>query len=319
MKLMYFTDPHFASQGPISRKDDYMATVFNKLDEIKGLIKKESCEALLVSGDWFHLKAANKTTYALVNSLTDYFKSLDVPIVGIFGDHDVPDRLEASVAHQPLGALVRAVGIKMLDKSWFYPIGDGVVISGASKTADYESDITNYVPQAPKEGTKLLIHMCHGDLYPNRPVYEPWTSYEALKDSPAGITLRGHIHRNDGVVQVGKTKIVGIGSLTRGTFNTDSINRRPSVAVITTETKEVKVIELKSAPKSEDIFDLEKREKEDRAEDAITALGQLIRSESEGIELNGPESIRHAVRVARIDEKVKSTALDLLDRAEAVV
>ncbi len=317
MKLMYFTDPHFASQGPISRKDDYMATVFNKLTEIRELMKKERCTALLVSGDWFHLKAANKTTYALVNSLVDYFKSLNTYIVGIYGDHDVPDRLESSVDNQPLGALVRGADIKLLSKGQVFDLGNGVFITGAPKTLDYESDISNYVPES--AGSSVHIHMVHGDLYPNRPVYDPWTPYSALSESPAHITLRGHIHRNDGVVQVGKTKIVGIGSLTRGTFNTDSINRRPSVAVITTETKDVKVIELKSAPKSEDIFDFEKREKEDKAEDAILALGQLIRSESQGIELNGPESIRHAVRTASIDEKVKSTALDLLDRAEAVV
>jgi exonuclease SbcD len=315
MKLLYLTDPHFSAYNPIARTDNYMETCFLKLEEVKEISKKEKCEALLVSGDWYHLKSWTKNPYLLTNRLIDYFKSLKFPIFGIYGDHDLTDRNATNLDRQPLSTLAKGAGIILLNKGQVITPGDGVYITGAPKTDEYESDITNYVPEK-IEGSKLHIHMVHGDLYPSKPVYEPWTSYESLKDSPADITLRGHIHRNDGIVQVGKTKIVGIGSLTRGTFNTDSVNRRPSVAVIETDKKTIKVIELKSAPESKDIFDFDKKELADKAETEINRLSMLIKHESTNQELQGPEQVFDEVRkLKNIDEKVKTTALKLLETA----
>jgi DNA repair exonuclease SbcCD nuclease subunit len=320
MKIIYFTDPHHASVGPRMRIDDYMQTTFNKLDEIKTIAKKEKCEALLVSGDWFNLKAQNRNPYVLVNRLIDYYKSLGIPIYGIFGDHDLADRCEENLERQPLGALVRGAGIQLLSKGDEIELESGVFVTGAPKTDPYEEDITNYVPTKPLRATKSWMHLVHGDLYPKRPVYEPHTLYSALKDSQADFTLRGHIHRNDGIVQVGKTKIVGIGSLTRGTFNTDSISRRPSIAVINTDGNAVKVIELKSAPKTEDIFDLVNYEKQEKASAEIDKLGDLIKQESAGIEVNSLDGIKQLIKESKtIDSKVKDECFKLLDKAEEFV
>ena len=161
--------------------------------------------------------------------------------------------------------------------------------------------------------------MVHGDLYPKRPVYEPWTSYDSLRNSPADITLRGHIHQDDGIIQVGKTKIVGIGSLTRGTFNTDSINRQPSVAIINTDTKNIKVIPLKSAQPANKIFDFENKKIVEQAEVEIDRLAQLIKTESLNQQLTGPEQVIEEVRRLKIDENVKATALNLLEKAREFV
>ncbi len=314
MNILYFTDPHFCAYNPVARTDNYLETTFNKLDEIKTIAKKEKCEVLLVSGDWYHLKSWHKNPYLLTNRLIDYFKSLSVPIYGIYGDHDLSARDVINLERQPLGTLAKGANIRLINKGENFDLGGAVYVTGAPKTDEYESDITNYVPN--DLGAKFHIHMVHGDLYPSKPVYEPWTSYDSLKDSPADLTLRGHIHRNDGIIQVGKTKIVGIGSLTRGTYNTDAINRRPSVAIINTETKEIKVIELKSAPEAKDIFDFEKKEALDKAEFEIDKLSALIKHESTNQELQGPEQVFEEVKkIKGIDEKVRATALRLLETA----
>ncbi len=292
-----------------------METTFNKLDEIRGISKSEGCDALLISGDFFNFKSWLRNNYLLTNKLTDYFLSLNIPCFGIIGDHDVPDRREESIDRQPIGALARGARIRLLSKGEEVELEKGVFITGSPKTDNYEEDLSNYLPSRPK-GAKLLIHMVHGDLYPKKPVYEPWTPYSALKDSNADITLRGHIHADANVVEVGKTRIIGIGSLTRGTFNTDSINRRPKVAIITTETKDINVIELKSAPKTEDIFDLEKHDKLERAELEIDHLAALIQQESKNIELNGLDSIRSAIRDLKIAQPIKDTCNRILDKSE---
>jgi DNA repair exonuclease SbcCD nuclease subunit len=315
MNLLYLTDPHFSAYNPIARTDNYMETCFLKLEEVREISKNGECDALLVSGDWYHLKSWTKNPYLLTNKLIGYFKSLGIPIYGIYGDHDLTDRNVTNLDRQPLGTLAKGAGINLLNKGETVQIGKGVWVTGSPKTDEYEADTTNYVPKS-IEGAKCHIHMVHGDLYPSKPVYEPWTSYDSLRDSPADITLRGHIHRDDGIVEVGKTKIVGIGSLTRGTFNTDSVNRRPSVAIIETNKKIIKVIELRSAPEAKDIFDFEKKEAADKAEAEIDRLSELIKFESKNQELQGPEQVFEEVRkLKNVDEKIKTTALKLLETA----
>jgi DNA repair protein SbcD/Mre11 len=319
MNLLYLTDPHFSAYNPLSRKDNYMQTCFLKLEEVREISKREKCEALLISGDFFHLKSWMKNPYLLTNKLIEYFTSLRIPIFGIYGDHDLSDRNAINLDRQPLGTLVRGAGIELIDKGGMVTLGDGIYVTGSPKTDLYESDITNYVPEE-ITGAKYHIHMVHGDLYPSKPVYEPYTLYESLISSPANLTLRGHIHRNDGIVQVGKTSIVGIGSLTRGTFNTDSINRRPSVAIIDTTNDSVKIIELKSAPEARDIFDFDKKEAIEKAEQEIDRLSDLIKFESKNQELQGPEAVIEEVRKLKgIDEKVKNKALQLLETAREFV
>jgi DNA repair exonuclease SbcCD nuclease subunit len=294
-----------------------METCFLKLEEIKDIAKKEKCEGVLISGDFFHLKSWHKNPYLLTSRLIDYFDSLDVNIYGIYGDHDLSDRCEDNLDRQPLGMLKKLVNkFYLLRKDEPIFLGDGVRITGSSKTDNYEEDLTNYVPKK-LDGAKCHIHLVHGDLYPSQPVYAPFTLYSQLKDSPADITLRGHIHRNDGIVQVGKTQIVGIGSLTRGTFNTDAINRRPSVAIIDTDTKKIKVIELKSAPNVKDIFDFEKKEAIEKAELEIDKLSLLIKQESTNQELMGPQAVFEEIKKLKsIAEDVRTVALQLLEKAQ---
>jgi DNA repair exonuclease SbcCD nuclease subunit len=316
VRILYFTDPHFSAVTPFARLDDYMATTFNKLDEIRLIVKKEKCDAFFVSGDWYNLKSWHRNPYLLTNKLIDYFVSLVIPGFGIIGDHDLTDRNPGSIERQPLGTLVKAAKIKLLSKGEEVELEKGIFLTGSSKTDGYEEDLTNYLPKRP-EGAKMLLHMVHGDLYPKAPVYEPWTSYASLKDSNADFTFRGHIHRNDGIVEVGKTKIVGIGSLTRGTFNTDSIDRRPSVAILDTSTKDLKVIELKSAPDSSKIFDFAKKESEEKAEYEMSRLSELIKVESSSIQLSGPDSVYALVKeLQTIDAPTRETCLRLLDLAQ---
>jgi DNA repair protein SbcD/Mre11 len=319
MKFIYFTDPHFSAQGPVSRTDDYMATTFNKLDEIKTIAKKEKVDFMAISGDFYNFKSWARNPYLLTNKLIDYFISLEFQVYGIFGDHDLMDRQEANLERQPLGTLAKAAKIRLLSKGEEVHIGEGVWVTGSPKTDDYESHIDNYVPKKIKD-SKYHIHMVHGDLYLKKPVYEPWTSYDQLKSSSADVTLRGHIHRNDGIYEVGKTKIVGIGSLTRGTFSTDSINRRPSIAIINTDTKDIKVIELKSAPPTNKIFDLVKVEKEEKAEAEIDKLGDLIKQEASEIEINSLEGIKQLVKESKsIDKEVKEICYELLEKSQEYV
>ena len=136
IKILHFTDPHFCTVGPISRTDDYTETIFRKLDEIRSIDKKEQCDFITISGDFFHLKPWYKNPYSLTNRLIDYFNSLDAKVYGIFGDHDVPDRQQDSLKKQPLSTLVKSAGIYLISKGEKVPLGEDVWLTGSPKTND---------------------------------------------------------------------------------------------------------------------------------------------------------------------------------------
>jgi len=97
-------------------------------------------------------------------------------------------------------------GIELISKPGIVSLGNQVYVTGASKTDEYESDITNYVLLKLEELNFISTWFMETFIQPSR--YEPYTLYDSLKESPAHITLRGHIHRNDGIVQVGTTRLL---------------------------------------------------------------------------------------------------------------
>lgn len=324
MKILHFTDPHFSAVAPASRIDNYQETCFRKLDEIKAIAEKEKADVILCSGDFFHLKSWMRNPYSLTNRLIDYFNSLPCETIGIFGDHDLPDRNADSLGRQPLSTLCKASKLRLLNKGEFARL-DNVWITGSPKTDNYEADITNYVPEPAPAGL-THIHMSHGDLYPNPPVYEPYTLYSRLAGSTVDFHFNGHIHDDMGQVNVNaRTTIINRGSMTRGSLTESNINRKITVTLIDTEhpfTNKggIKYFELKSALAPEKIFDLKKREECDKAEAEINRLGELIKAESQNVELSGPESIRHMVKeLTSVKQPVKDKIFELLDRAEESV
>ena len=187
-----------------------------------------------------------------------------------------------------------------------------------TKTNDYESFLDNYVP-AKIEEAKVHIHLVHGDLYPKPPAYTPYTLFSQLKDSPADFTFAGHVHADLLENRVGKTLIINRGSMTRGTFNTDSIKRTPTIFILDTDTKKIQYFELKSAAPASQIFDIQKKQDLERAESELNNLGSLIKMEAGNLELSGPDSVRQIVKeMHNIKDTVKEKILVLLDKAEEI-
>lgn len=328
MKILNINDPHACAVGPISRIDNYEESLFRKLDEIRDIVLEEKVDLLTCTGDFFHLKSWVRNPYALTNRLVDYFKSMPpaCSVVGIFGDHDVPDRNEASVATQPLGALVSAGCVTLLSPGDVLSNWNKVWITGAPKTDGYEGNRKNYMPDMSKKHGEMMtgrpfegvhVHLSHGDLYENRPVYEPYTLYSELAGSPVDFHFNGHVHDDLGAVKVGKTTIINRGSLTRGSLVESNIKRKVTITLLNTDTRGLCYRELKSALPADKIFDLDKVKETKQAEAEILRLGELIKHESGSVELSGPESIRHLVRELKtIKEPVRSMIFTLLDRAE---
>lgn len=326
MKILYFSDPHLSAVAPISRIDNYLETCFRKLDEIRDIAVQEKVELILCGGDFFHLKSWMRNPYSLTNRLIDYFNSLPCDSYGIFGDHDLADRNEENLIKQPLSTVCKASKLKLLNKDRRFNFWNQVVVTGAPKTDNYEADLTNYTPKLEVELKRgdtfkgVFVHLSHGDLWVKPPVYSPYTLYSQLKNSEVDFHFNGHIHDDLGEVRVNdKTIVINRGSLTRGALTESNINRKVMVTLLETDTKKLQYVELKSALPASKVFDLKKKEELEQAEKEINKLGELIKLESQNVELSGPESIRQMVKeMNSIKNKVKDKIFYLLDKAEEV-
>lgn len=89
-----------------------------------------------------------------------------------------------------------------------------------------------------------------------------------------------------GIKEINNTKFINIGSLGRRTK--DEINIKPSVLLIDTDTKELKIIKLKSAKAGNKVFDLEKIKTLEEFDDNIDEfMASIEDAELESIDLIG--------------------------------
>lgn len=320
MKILTVFDPHISHANPANRIDDYFQTCLRKLEEIKNISEKNNCQVVLFSGDMYHHKSWMKNPYAMTYALAELFKSFKVPVKTIYGNHDLSAGYdESSIERQPLGMLCMAANIELLRKDKEYWLDEETALTCTPFFADIDKHIESYKPKRVSKA-KVHIHLTHGSLIPKKPIWDGYTLYKDVEGSKADWILNGHLHPNYGVVKVGETNIANCGSLTRATLSDDDLKRKPSVFLLDTKTNAHKIIELKSALPPEKCFNLDKIEKQEKAEIEIDKLGDLIKQEASEIEINSLDGIKQLVRDSKsIDNEVKNVCYELLDKSEEFV
>lgn len=208
---------------------------------------------------------------------------------------------------------------RLLRKDKEYWLDEETALTCTPFFGDIDKHIESYTPKRVK-GSKTHIHLTHGSLIPKKPIWDEFTLYKDLKDCQADWVFNGHLHPNYGVQKIGNTSIANCGSLTRATLSDDDLKRKPSVFLLDTKTDEYKIIELKSALPPEKCFNLEKIEKQEKAEAEIDKLGDLIKQEASEIEINSLEGIKQLVKESKsIEKEVKEVCYELLDKSEAFI
>jgi len=147
------------------------------------------------------------------------------------------------------------------------------------------------------------------------PVYNMRTSTE---EYVAGLLLThnclGHWHKDQGVVDVDGTKIVNIGSMTRGSIAQDDVERRPAISLLTFTKTEIKVqvARLRVRP-SEEVFDIESHI---RAEARASTMDSFVSSVRETLVDTEGESLEDVVKGAGVPEQVQERAIHYLEMAD---
>lgn len=324
IRLFTSSDEHISDQTPVLRKDNYLDTVLRKINWQHEEALRSGCEAIIRGGDFFHHKTPSKTSHSTVLKLFNIVGKSSVPTYAAIGNHDICYNNLETLDRSPLGVMLQSPSFHRLDEQIF-------------KTRDLSVKVVavDYDPNETLESLKLKIRKDPNYTYTMAVVHalaenkprdkvskffgDAIFAYEDLDVSGvADVLVFGHYHKDQGVVTGDHTRIVNLGSLTRGSLTFENLSRKPKNSVIDFTYNGISIdqVEVPCADASQ-VFDLEKKKVVDRELRDISDFVERLRDGSKdlGDDVN---SFKDHIK-KDYPERLSKLALELLEAAEAGV
>lgn len=282
IRLVYRSDVHLAVQSPQSRTDDWTATVLDKLRQVGDIALEVGAQAILDGGDFFHIKTPSRTTHELVRQVAELHSKYP-PVYANIGNHDCKYGDYTFLSESPLGVLYDTnVFRRCYDQYEAVFQGGGLkvrVVGVPYHGKRYDWNRASTITKGDEDYLVVLAHVLAsengGEMFASEDIWR----YADLMNLDPDLWVFGHWHKNQGVVKLGKTTFVNIGSLTRGALTEDEVNRIPECAVFSFTKDGVKVDQrpLKVKPASE-VFDLEGRVRQEARAMTVESFVDSVKS-----------------------------------------
>jgi DNA repair exonuclease SbcCD nuclease subunit len=287
-KFITRADVHLSDYPPASRIDDYRASIFKKLEQIYALAESNGCNAIIDSGDFFHIKSPVRNSHDLVGLVAKQHYSHKMPVLSIAGNHDIKHGNLGLLKSQPLGVLYETNTFTHIDDMTFTIEDMTVRVVGI----DYQVDPTEALKSKTVKGNEdFLICVFHSDVC-EVPIFpsDKFFSFQTLSKLDPDLWVLGHIHKDFGVVNCEGKYFISLGAVSRGALTYDEITRTPRVGLCTITKKssvcsvEIKTIDLQ-VEEARAVFSFDRRDrlvKESRKiEDFIQTLLSSVNTTSE--------------------------------------
>ena len=105
IRLVWRTDVHLSDNPPASRKDDWTATVLDKLRQVGEVARRVQASAVIDGGDFFHVKSPTRNSHELIRRVAEVHAAYPCPVYANVGNHDCVYGDYAYLDQQPLGVL----------------------------------------------------------------------------------------------------------------------------------------------------------------------------------------------------------------------
>lgn len=249
-KFIYSSDEHGRGRNSVNRLGDYFADWLLKIDEKISLYKKHKCDYMIIGGDIFD---SNTVSNSVVDEFVDRIEKNNVKVLIIYGNHDLVNcNIEMSKATSLAHILRRSNNFTLLDEFE----DDDTYIKGMNYRHNIEEDIKSSGLNC-KETDKYKIVVPHAFIALKK---FPFASHVLASeiDTNADLVLCSHFHHDWGIEEINNTKYLNLGAF--GRLSIAEHKHMPKVAVVDTQARKIDIIQLSSAKKGEDIFDLTKYE-----------------------------------------------------------
>lgn len=249
IKILYFTDVHLKEKNPVSRADNYLESIMEKLFEIARMIEGLRPDLVICGGDFFDTP---HQSILLQNKAMEFFEAIPkraLPVQMVLGNHEWRGRWE-DWEDRSAYAVYQKMGFVHLYERMFLRQTMGVRV--------------------------VSIH----DQYVEKPVLWPhhlWKDY----DGKGRLFLVSDYHPFQGdkivITKSGPVRFVAPGAVSRGSRSEEDMNRVPQVAMIHLNSEvpdrwNVKFYPIKCAKPAEEVF---------RADLEVEALMRAVREERE--------------------------------------
>jgi len=305
MKLLYLQDFHLLFKAPINRKDNYYQSMLLKLDEILSIAKQNKVSAILDGGDFFESPLVANT---IVDEVLDKIEKNKIGWVFLFGNHCMLSHHIENSNATALAHMIRRSKftnyLKKMENDDFY-----------LKGFEYEHDIESKIKEKGlfhNKKDKFTIAIVHA-LITEKPL--PYAAmhvcYKDIKSNYDCILVAHNHHPFD--LKINNTRILNIGCI--GRRKIDEQNIEPSVLLIHTETKELKIIKLKSAKAGKEVFDLEKIEKSKQFESNIDNFIQSLDNiKLQSLDIRG--KVEEIGQENKVDKNIIEEVINKIGRME---
>ena len=237
MRFLFFTDTHIRGNNPQNRKDNFLKTVYEKIEEVFHIAEKNNVDILLHGGDIFDRPDISPS---LVRSFILLINKYSIPIYAVAGNHDIYGQNPLTINRTMLGLLDGADIIRLINPN------DKILLKDKQKTIqltgqhyfygiDAGNGKQNYIV---KKGTNVdfAIHIVHGMLL-EKPFFDgmAYTLIDEILETEADITLSGHYHSGFNMKCIKNRYFINPGSLVRINNSLNEFFRIPKVVLINVE------------------------------------------------------------------------------------
>lgn len=319
VRALFFTDVHFTGRNPRCRKDNFLDTVIDKLNQIVELSKEKNCDFVLFGGDLFDTPSISNAVAGRCAKVLRKFHKL----IGIAGNHDLFGNNIDNIKSTQLGLFEKAGLIDLLYKGDILIVNKGnlkIQFTGTPSHfgIDDENIEDDYVIDKTLENIDKSIHIVHGmlmekQLNPHMKV----VTIDSIAHTKADLTLCGHYHRGFKPVTVNGKYFANPGSLSRVSADIGEINRKVGIFYIEISKEDIKieVIPLKQQ-KGEDVLDRSQIEKNQYREIKIEEFMREISATSSIQSTDIRNIVRNIAQNKELDKGIVEYALTKLSVAE---
>lgn len=318
MKFLIVNDPHLSDVPPRNRTETYVEDIRAKLEESFEIAKQKRVSHVIITGDVFHNKAANRVSYRLTQNVMRLFDDCDFSVIIAVGNHDISNGRLDSVERQPIGVFhnMRS-GIRCVEENYIVAVCDEFEHCWSTKfdvvpgVAEVMGDgILEYMNKDWK-GDYLIAHMPIAMPH-ETPIWPHISSREDIFQRWKCV-IYGHIHEYHGFYKVGGTWFLNLGAISRGSIKESDLTRKPKVAYLELGDgePEVEEIELTCAKPASEVFKLiELAEKAESDENVAMFLTSLKETMMDFVDVN---SLIKVIENSDMESEVKSEAVGILE------